>query len=246
MDSLDVWKQKFAEVFSELERPELLSLSLLFHDVGKGDPSVGHVEGSLQVVEAVLGRLGLDQEQRETVRFLVSHHLEMSATLQRRDIFDRETVRTFAQEMGTPERLKMLCLLTYADISAVNPEALTPWKAEMLWQLYAAATNYLSRTVDDQRVHADATNEEHLREVVALASRDFDPKLISSFLEGFPKRYLLTHSPSEIVSHWRMHERRSGNEPQIDVVRRGGYFELVLLTADHPGLFARVVGTLSF
>ena len=76
----------------------------------------------------------------------------MSAASQRRDVFDPETVRGFAKVVGTAERLKMLCLLTYADIRAVNPEALTPWKAELLWQLYAATANYLARSVDDERL----------------------------------------------------------------------------------------------
>ncbi len=163
----------------------------------------------------------------------------------RRDIFDPKAVQDFSESIGTTERLKMLTVLTYADIKAVNPEALTPWKAEMLWQLYAAAFNYLSRTVDDQRLHADSPDEEHLQQVVAVVSGDVDSTHVESFLEGFPKRYLLTHSPIDIVSHFRMYERMNGNQPEIDLLRRDGYFELVLLTPDRPFLFARVAGTLS-
>ncbi len=72
----------------------------------------------------------------------------------RRDIFDPETIRAFAEKMGTPERLKMLSLLTYADIKAVNPDALTPWKAENVLQLYIATFNYLNHSVDE-RLQAD-------------------------------------------------------------------------------------------
>src|SRR4029077_6453234 len=104
--------------------------------VGKGMPQPKHVEGSLAALEAVMTRLDLDLAERDSVGFLVAQHLEMSATLQRRDVFDPETVRAFAEKVGTTERLKMLCLFTYTDIKSVNPEALTPWKAEMLWQLY--------------------------------------------------------------------------------------------------------------
>ena len=78
----------------------------------------------------------------------------MSATVQRRDIFDPATVSGFAAVVGTNERLQRLCLLTYADIHAVNPEALTPWKAEMLWQLFVATSNHFSRTLDRDRLHA--------------------------------------------------------------------------------------------
>ncbi|HYK49984.1 MAG TPA: ACT domain-containing protein, partial [Terriglobales bacterium] len=147
---------------------------------------------------------------------------------------------------GTTERLKMLTLLTYTDIKSVNPEALTPWKAEMLWQLYAAAFNHLSRTADDQRLTASAANNERIRQAVAAAG-EIDPKHITSFLEGFPKRYLLMHTAGEIVTHCEMYDRLKlkDDEPQIDIFRREGYFELVLLTLDCPGLFAHVVGTLS-
>ena len=140
----------------------------------------------------------------------------------------------------------MLTLLTYTDIKSVNPEALTPWKAELLWQLYAAAFNHLSRTVDDQRLTANTANSERIKEVVAAAG-ETDPKHITSFLEGFPKRYLLMHTPAEIVAHCRMYDRlkQKDDEPQIDILRRDGYFELVLLTLDCPGLFSHVVGTLS-
>jgi len=239
-------ERRFREILDGIEQPERLFLALLFHDVGKGMPAEDHVVGSLEALESISHRLRLEPADREIVTFLIASHLRMSATVMRRDIFDPKAVRDFSDAIGTPERLSLLTLLTYADIKAVNPEALTPWKVEMLWQLYAAAFNYLSRTVDDQRVHADATNEEHLHEVVSLASRDFDPKLIISFLEGFPKRYLLTRSAGEIVSHYRMHEHMSVSDPQVDVAKRNGYFELVLLTIDRPALFAGVVGTLSF
>ena len=84
-----------------------------------------HVRASVEIAEGALDRLDLDEPDREAVIFLIGAHLEMSAAM-RRDIFDPETVRAFAEKVETPERLKMLCLLTYADIKAVNPEALTP------------------------------------------------------------------------------------------------------------------------
>jgi len=126
----------------------------MFHDVGKGMPIENHVQGSLHAIEAVLDRLALERADCEAVRFLIGNHLAMSATVLRRDIFDPDTVRQFAEVVGTSERLKMLCLFTYADIRAVNPEALTPWKAEMLWQLYVAASNVLTRNFDDERFYA--------------------------------------------------------------------------------------------
>ena len=239
------WERRFRDILEAIERPELLFLALLFHDVGKGIPGINHVASSLGALESILHRLHLEPADREIVTFLVASHLLMSATVMRRDIFDPKTVQDFSGAIGTTERLNMLTLLTYADINAVNPEALTPWKTQMLWQLYAAAFNYLSRSVDDQRVDLEEINEEHMNQVMALASNDSDPKRLSSFLEGFPKRYLLTHSPSEIVAHCRMYRRMSVSEPQVEVTKCNSYFELVFLTIDRPALFAAVVGTLS-
>src|ERR1700722_19561573 len=78
----------------------------------------------------------------------------MSETMQRREIFEPGTGTMLARTVGTQERLQRLTLLTYADIHAVNPEALTPWKAEMLWQLFVATSNHFSRTLDRDRLHA--------------------------------------------------------------------------------------------
>ena len=126
-----------------------------------------HIPASLAIARKCLERLELSEADRETVLFLIEHHLDMGANL-RRDIFDPRTVAQFAESMGSPDRLKMLCLFTYADIKAVNPEALTPWKAEDLWQLYIGTANYLNRSVDE-RVHA--RRERRSPESSSLAGR---------------------------------------------------------------------------
>ena len=109
-----------------------------------------------ELAESCVERLDLDTADRDTVRYLVANHLEMSAAV-RRDVFDPANVKSFAERVGAPERLKMLCLMTYADIKAVNPEAMTPWKADNLWQLYIASANYLNRSADE-RVHTSAAD----------------------------------------------------------------------------------------
>ena len=83
------WEDRLDEILSELEKPELLYLALLFHDVGKGMETPDHIEGSLQALEGIMARLDLAAADRATVRFLIASHLEMSTTLQRRDIFDQ-------------------------------------------------------------------------------------------------------------------------------------------------------------
>src|SRR5947207_1766362 len=234
------WEPKFSEVLAELEQPELLFFSLLFHDVGKGKPGGDHVRGSLEAMGKIFARLGIEPQDRETISFLIQNHLEMSATFQRRDIFDPDVVRAFAEKIGTPERLKLLCLLTYADIKAVNPDALTPWKAEMLWRLYAATSNYLTRSLDQERVHGVGEAASYPASYLAKASRARSLLATSglaagagedftAFLEGFPKRYLETRAPEEIAAHYRMARQLGDGPVQLTVQHLKHFYELTVL-----------------
>ncbi|MGH9692204.1 MAG: HD domain-containing protein [Candidatus Acidiferrales bacterium] len=234
------WDQRYAELLDELEQPDLLYLSLLLHDTGKAAKTDNHVLASVEVAKSCLDRLDLDAPDRETVLFLINRHMELSAAL-RRDIFDPDTIRQFAEKMETPERLKMLCLLTYADIKAVNPEALTPWKAENIWQLYIGTANHMIRSVDD-RYHVDADDEvlAHLRTLAPAAGNKLE-----SFLEGLPRRYLRTQAASEVLSQMGMACRLSEDPVQLMLVRGRHWYELTLVTSDRPFVFAKMAGTLA-
>jgi [protein-PII] uridylyltransferase len=233
------WDKRYAELLGELEDPELLYLALLLHDTGKGVPGSNHVEASLEIAVRCLDRLDVDPGERAVVLFLIENHLEMSAQL-RRDIFNPETVAGFAEKVGTPERLKMLCLLTYADIKAVNPEALTPWKAENVWQLYIGAANYLNRSAD-QRVHGDVSDEKlaRLRSLAPVMGAKF-----KDFVEGFPQRYLLVHSAEDVMRHLAMAEQFGHDPVQVDLKRGRHWYELTLVTKDRASLFATLTGVL--
>jgi [protein-PII] uridylyltransferase len=235
------WLQPFADIFVSLERPELLFLALLFHDTGKGLAGNNHVHGSLQLALAAVDRMGLSKEDAETVGFLIASHLEMSSTLRRRDIFDPETVRELAGKMETPERLKMLTLMTLADVKSVNPEALTPWKAENLWQLYIATDNYFARSVDEDRVHAKAVTEQ-VERIAALLPKSRSQLL--KFIDGLPQRYLRSHSPEQVISHFDMALRLRNEPVQLALRRVRDQHELTIVTTDRPGLFSTLTGIL--
>src|SRR5580658_3710586 len=234
------WDKRYAELLGELEDPELLYLALLLHDTGKGVPGSNHVEASLEIAARCLDRLDVEAGERAAVLFLIGNHLEMSAQL-RRDIFNPETVAAFAEKVGTPERLKMLCLLTYADIKAVNPEALTPWKAENVWQLYIGTANYLNRSAD-QRVHGDADGEKlaRLRSLAPVMGAKY-----KDFVEGFPQRYLRVHSAEEVMRHMEMAEEFGHDPVQVDLRRGRHWYELTLVTKDRASLFATLTGVLA-
>jgi [protein-PII] uridylyltransferase len=234
------WDQRYAELLEELEQPDLLYLALLLHDTGKAAKTDDHVKASAEIAETCIARLDLDELDRDTVLFLVGKHLEMSATL-RRDIFDPEVVQQFGERVETPERLKMLCLMTYADIKAVNPEALTPWKAENIWQLYIGTANYMIRSVDE-RLHVAADDETlaHLRTLAPAAG-----KKLATFLEGLPRRYLRTHSVEDVLAHVGMAGELGKDNVQIGLKRGRHWFDLALVTVDRPSLFASVAGVLA-
>jgi [protein-PII] uridylyltransferase len=195
---------------------------------------------SLEIAEQAMDRLDLEPQDRETVRYLIGSHLDMSATL-RRDIFDPAIIHAFAEKVGTPERLKMLCLLTYADIKAVNPEALTPWKAENVWQLYIATANHLNRSADE-RLHSDV-DDENIARLQTLAP--VAGKKIKSFLEGLPKRYLRAHPAEEVLHHFAMVEKLQSEPVQLDLKRGRHWYELTMVTNDRPFLFSTLAGVLA-
>jgi [protein-PII] uridylyltransferase len=238
--SKSMWDERYAEILAELEQPELLYLAMLLHDVGKGRSPANPIPESLAAARVCASRFELSPGDAETLLFLIDHHLDMGATL-RRDIFDPQTIAQFAENAGTPDRLKMLCLFTYGDMEAASPDALTAWKAEDLWQLYIATANFLDRSVDE-RVHADANDEvlNHLRTLATAAGKKFQ-----TFLEGFPRRYLRTYPVDEILRHFEMSGRLGQDPVQLALKRSRHWYELTLVTRDRPFLFATMAGALA-
>ena len=235
------WERHFADILREVAEPALLYLAALLHDTGKARSDSSHTEQSVEIADTVSERWRLTEPQRETVLWLIRNHLEMSLAL-RKDIFDMETVRAFAELVSTQENLHLLTLLTYADIHSVNPEALTPWKAENLWQLYIATSNYLDRNVDEDRIDAHADTIA-VHQVIAQAPDDSAE--IHQFLTGLPQRYLRTHSPAEILEHWKLSRQLAERPSRVAVAQTGTGWECALVARDRPFLFADIAGVLT-
>jgi [protein-PII] uridylyltransferase len=251
------WEKRLAALLPEIERLDLFFLALLMHDTGKARRNGNHAASSVELSESLFSRLELEAEERESVRRVIRNHLEMSAAM-RRDIFDAETVRAFAEKVATQPQLKMLTLMTYADIRAVSPEALTPWKAESLWQLYMSASNYLDRSVDEIRYHAssDPALFSRIMALVPAVALSVTPDLpapqmpvsaedLRGFLEGFPQRYLNTRSPEQIAAHFRLAQALGNDAVQLAFRTTRQLNSITLVTQDRPGLFADMAGVLS-
>jgi [protein-PII] uridylyltransferase len=243
------WEKRLATLLPEIDRLGLLLLAALMHDTGKARRTGDHAAQSVELAESLFARLEFDSEEREIVRRLIRSHLEMSAAL-RRDIFAPETIRAFGEKLNSQQHLKMLTLMTYADIKAVSPDALTPWKAENLWQLYIGASNYLDRSVDEARYHVE-NDPAILNRITALVadhatgrSPEKD-RALRTFLEGLPQRYLQTRLPDQIRNQFKMAEQLAENPIQIAFRVQRQLNEISLITPDRPYLFADIAGVLS-
>ncbi|HVC65330.1 MAG TPA: [protein-PII] uridylyltransferase [Candidatus Dormibacteraeota bacterium] len=231
-----------AQVVSELERPGLLMLGMLLHDIGKGKGH-GHVAKGIPLIETLSARMGLAPEDADKVIFLVAHHLTMSHVAQRRDIDDPKTIETLAGVCRTPERLRMLYLLTCADMRAVGPGVMTGWQAQILWDLYART---LARLTGGQRERP--TRESVAQRVTEAMRGDVARTAVAAHLALLSDRYLTTTSPQRIAAHLRLLDRLAdGGVLATELFHHPdlGSSELVVGTRDVPGLFSIIAGTLA-
>lgn len=223
----DTKRKRFAELLAETEQLPLLNLALLFHDTGKSGGLEGHAAASAALADGLLKRIEMPDSDRRTVLFLIEHHLDLSAVMNARDLSEPSTAAHLANRVETIEHLKHLTLLTYADISAVNPEAMTPWRLEQLWRTYLVAYRELTRELETERIHTPPDDAR------------------AAFLEGFPTRYLRTHTDEQINAHAELAEKSRHAGVAVDVKRVDGGYELSVVTPDRPFLFASLAGVLS-
>ena len=250
------WQRRFGELLKSQPHPELLYLAALMHDVGKGRETPNHSLESSRMAKDLFARMELDAYESGIVNNLIVHHLALSSAL-RRDIFDSETLRLVVEKIESPEQLQLLALLTFADIAAVHPDALTPWKAENLWNLYVGASNFMDRTVDDDRVQS-RVHSELIQRVTTLEPAS--SQQIRDFLQGFPQRYLRTHTPEQILQHFHMASRLARPAASLSDDARAAatikavelslnhqlpVSEVTLVALDRSRLFATIAGGLS-
>ena len=234
-------RERFSALLDDVLHPELLVLSLLFHDVGKWRDE-DHVDESVRMARAMMQRLKLADEAVALVEFLIRHHTRMSLVAFRRDTEDPEIVRQLADLVGIEERLKMLCLLTLVDVEAVSRETLTPWREELLWRLYVDTYNRLTLGYADERI---AHEESGLRALVAGRPADVADTEIAGFAEGLPRRYLQLFPADEIYRHVRLSRDMRPDDVHADLKRNGSLWELTVATLDKPALFSNICGALS-
>jgi [protein-PII] uridylyltransferase len=235
-------RARFGSILNEIHAPELLTLALLYHDVGKWRDGE-HVNESGRLARPMLARLQLPAQDRQVVEFLIENHLAMSRVVFRRDFTDPDTVAQFAALVGTEEILKKLCLLTLVDIEAVGPGTLTPWKEDLLWRLYVDAYNHLTLGYADELIQKDLADRSA---VVAERPADISEIELARFLRGLPRRYLSVFGLSTIYQHVRLARGLLPDELHAALEKRDDVWELTVAALDKPFLFSNIAGVLSY
>ncbi len=242
-------QESFAPLQGALERVRdraVLALALLLHDIGKGRGVGGdHATRGSVIAKRVCRRLGLSEERIDDVVFLVQKHLVMSRTSQRRDLTDEGLIQGFAETVGTEDRLNMLFVLTYADISGVAPGSWNEWKCTLLNELYLKT---LPR-VAGERADVVAPDARAVLEdkVVRTLSPEFLRSDIDEFLTHLPDRYMRMLHPELIARHYEM-TRELGAKTLVTDWReskKGPYTVLSVCAHDAPGLLSLMAGALT-
>ncbi len=242
-------------VMREIDRPEVLFLAMLFHDVGKGHGE-GHSERGASFVQELAARLLVNEDDALQWEFLVRHHLLMSHLAQHRDTHDPRLVAEFARTVGSVENLKALYAMTFADIRAVGPRVWNNWRDMLLAELYLRTLAFFEQgqwTEGDESAHA-----ERVRRRLVSATDEARRGAFERFLASMPARYLTTtpehHIPAHfaLVSHLReawsthpAHEHRHLFVTSVRHVPEAEYSEFTICTPDRPGLFAMITGVLT-
>lgn len=234
-----------SDAYRSVQKRWVLHLAVLLHDLGKVFREEHEIRG-VELAMDVLARLGVTGEDHERILFLIRNHLVMTTLSQRRELSDRKVIADFARLVQTRENLTMLYLLTFADLSAVNPAAWTQWKAVLLQELYSQTLSHLDMS-------AQVMAEERIRlaeafdRVKAMAARQFSTQEIDAFLSTMADQYVL-HTPAQrVLDHMKMMQ----DLPKEQLVVRHrhdpdkGYTELTVCAYDAYGMFFRTAGTLA-
>lgn len=234
------------QVYRSLRDKRILHLAALIHDLGKGYVEDHSELGARQAIQ--LGkRLRLPQHETEQLSFLVLKHLRMSHLAQQHDINDEQVIVPFAAEVGSPEQLKMLYVLTLADLTAVGPGVLNDWKQQLLTDLYEHTLALLAS--DSPAAKASQRQQAQREELLLLSERYPDQDWWREQIANLPACCLFAGPSEQVVAELERLRNLPHNQamawgryiPQRDVVEYtiGTYEEIT------PGIFHRLTGTLS-
>ncbi|MDO2947010.1 bifunctional uridylyltransferase/uridylyl-removing protein GlnD [Aeromonas simiae] len=234
------------ELFNQLRKPELLFVAALFHDIAKGRKGDHSELGAVDALEFCQLH-GFDRYESRLVAWLVRHHLLMSVTAQRRDIYDPDVITDFAQKVRDELHLELLCCLTVADICATNDTLWNDWKGTLLRELFFATQKALRQGLEnppDMRLKI-RENQRQARQL--LGQQQASDEAVTLLWSDFKADYFLRHTPEQIA--WHTRHILAHADPSVPLVLVGkhpsrGGSELFIYCRDMPNLFATVASAL--
>ena len=229
------------EVTGQLVSRRALYVAVLLHDIAKGRGGDHSILGA-GVAERLCPRFGLTAAETETVAWLVRYHLLMSATAFKRDLSDFKTILDFTAVVQSPERLRLLLVLTVVDIRAVGPGTWNGWKRQLLSDLFEAAEEVL-RLGHKQRGRGErlAAKQEGLR-----AAMGWDEGELAGYVRRLPEAYWIAE-PADVLARNAAFVAGAGEAPlsiEAQVYPERGATLVTVYAADHPGLFSRIAGAI--
>ena len=230
------------EIIHSLKHRTALYVALLLHDIAKGRPESHSIAGE-RVARSLCPRLGLSGAETDMVAWLVRHHLIMSDTAQKRDLNDYKTILDFAETVQSPERLKLLLILTVADIKAVGPGVWNGWKGELLRTLYYETEPVLMGG------HVSVPREQRLadaREIFRQEMKSWSDAQIDAYLPLHYPPYWLSVGIDRQVLHARLIRKAETEELKVVTDVSTDEFtditDFTVYTPDHPRLLSVITG----
>jgi [protein-PII] uridylyltransferase len=228
-----------SRLMSEFERPEVLYLAGLFHDIAKGRGG-DHSRLGMADARRFCRHHGFAEEDSELVVWLVEHHLLMSSIAQKRDLSDAGVIAEFARTVGTDRRLSALYLLTVADIRGTSPKVWNAWKGKLLEDLYWCTRRYFSGDTDPAGNRLQARQKLALQKLQLYAVPEGAHERLWSQLDT---NYFLRHDAREIAWHARLLNARVNTASPVVKARLspvGEGVQVMIYTPDQESLFARI------
>jgi len=233
------------DIIKRVKSREALYCAILLHDIAKGLPG-DHSDVGAALADTLCPRWGLSPEDTAAVAWLVKNHLVMSDTAQKRDISDPKTVRDFVSVVQTPEMLRLLLVLTVADIRAVGPGVWNGWKGQLLRELYYEAEALMT---GGDAAPARAARIEQAKSGMAARIADLPDAARERALTRHYDSYWLTFDDAAHERHARLMTQADASSDLMSLTAESNAFravtEIVIYTPDHPGLFSKLAGAIS-
>ena len=249
LENLEALGQKegsMSAILAQCTRRDLLFFAVLLHDVGKWKRN-DHIARGIEMTEELSERMGLDQEERSMLRFLVKHHQDMVLISRRRNLDDYEMIAEFAGLFASEEWLRALYLVSYADLSAVAPDAWTDWQGALLWELYYKTAEQLHS--DMQALEAKQRARQKLNEHLDHIEGRWSAQRVVQFqehIEQLSPSYLVAYNREQIKVHLEMIARLGREQPFVlEFIEHEGHTEVVVCTRDQRQIIAKICGALA-